>query len=146
MADIRTGQCLCGAVTVKTEVTGDVQACHCVQCQRWTGGGPYMCARASNTEVSGGENVIAYHASKWGERVTCKTCGSTLWWKMQDGEVDYVSVGMLDDQTGLTLTEEIFVDYRPDWMPPFPGAAQSTEAEQIAKLDAWMATQGKSVE
>lgn len=142
----RTGRCLCGTVTITTEVTGEIQACHCVQCQRWTGGGPLFSARASNTRIEGGDKVLAYHASTWGERVVCGTCGSTLWWKMQDRPADYVAVGLLDDQTGLTVTEEIFVDYRPGWLPPFPGASQSTEAEEVAKFDAWMAKQGKSVE
>ena len=131
----RRGQCLCGAVSVIADVTGEIQACHCVQCQRWTGGGPLLSARASQAEVTGGDEVLSYLASKWGERVVCGTCGSTLWWKMQGKPATYVAVGLLDDQSDLTVTEEIFVDYRPAWLPPFDGATQSTEAQEIAKLE-----------
>ena len=144
----RRGRCLCGTVTITTEVTGEIQACHCVQCQRWTGGGPLFSARASNTRIEGRclfPPTLSISAKSLRRRV-CGTCGSTLWWKMQDRPADYVAVGLLDDQTGLTVTEEIFVDYRPGWLPPFPGASQSTEAEEVAKFDAWMAKQGKSVE
>jgi len=137
----RSGQCLCGAVTLRAEISGAIQACHCVQCQRWTGGGPHLAAAASDVRISGGEKVAAYHASEWGERAVCGTCGSTLYWCMQGKPPDSVAVGLLGDQTGLTVTEEIFVDYRPDWLPPFDGAAQSTEAEEMAKLDEYLTEQ-----
>ena len=54
---------------------------------------------------------------------------------MQGKPATYVAVGLLDDQSDLTVTEEIFVDYRPAWLPPFDGATQSTEAQEIAKLE-----------
>jgi hypothetical protein len=114
-------------------------ACHCVQCQRWTGGGPLVTARATDLEISGGDRVLAYHASTWGERAVCGTCGSTLYWRMQGKPVASLAVGLLDDQSGLSVTEEIFVDFRPDWLPAFRGASQSTQAEQAAKLDAYLA-------
>ena len=44
----RTGQCLCGAVTFTADVGDGVLACHCTQCQRWTGGGPYLCVSVSD--------------------------------------------------------------------------------------------------
>ena len=141
---VRTGQCLCGAVKVKADVSHDVSACHCGQCQRWTGGGPlYSVPLAGEIEIDGGETVTSYHASTWGERVSCATCGSTLWWKMQGKPPSFVALGMLDDQSGMRVAEEIFVDYRPEWMPPFEGATQSTEAEEMAKLAEWQATQGQ---
>ena len=136
---LRSGSCLCGAVSFKADVSQKIQACHCIQCQRWTGGGPLYSTKATDIEISGGETVSNYHASKWGERVFCKTCGSTLWWKMQGEAVGYVSTGLLDDQSDLRVTEEIFVDYRPAWLPPFEGASQSTEAEELAKLDDYLA-------
>ena len=135
----RSGSCLCGAITFKGDVSDQIQACHCVQCQRWTGGGPLFSSRVAEIAIEGGEMAAAYHASEWGERVVCKTCGSTLWWKMQGKDVTFVATGLLDDQSGLTVTQEIFVDYRPDWLPPFPGASQSTEAQELAKLNEHLA-------
>ena len=143
MSDTRTGHCLCGTVSFTAEVTGEMTACHCSQCQRWTGGGPYLSARARNVFVSGGETARVYHASDWAERVSCATCGSILWWKMQGKPVAFVAVGLLDDQSGLKVTEEVFADYRPEWLPPFEGATQSTEAEEMVKLEAYLAEQGE---
>ena len=140
--DRRTGQCLCGAVRFSATVTApDIQACHCVQCQRWTGGGPFLSVRTAGLEMSGEERIATYHASQWGERGYCGTCGSTLFWRMQGRPARSIAVGALDDQSGLTVTEEIFIDYRPDWLPAFEGAAQSTEAEEQAKLAAYLAGQ-----
>ena len=137
----RTGQCLCGAVTVSGDVGTDIQACHCGQCQTWTGGGPYLCVRVSGIEVEGADSVAAYHASAWGERAFCAKCGTTIYWAMQGHAPHSVAVGLFDDQSDMRVTEEIFVDYRPSWLPPFEGAVQSTEAQEIAKLEAWQASQ-----
>lgn len=138
---MRTGSCLCGAVSFSAEIGNGIQACHCTQCQRWTGGGPLFSVRAKNVTITGGDRVSAYCASDYGERIVCGTCGSTLWWKMQGKPNSYVAAGLLDDQTGLSVTEEIFVDYRPAWMSPFDGATQSTEAQELEKLDAYLAQQ-----
>ena len=131
----RTGGCLCGAVrfTATLPKTG-VQACHCGQCQRWTGGGPLLSVRVADLEITGEDAIATYAASDWGERAFCQTCGSTLYWRMQGRPVAYMAVGLLDDQSDLSVTEEIFIDHRPGWLPPWPGATQSTEAEEMAKL------------
>lgn len=132
----RTGACLCGAVTFRARVSPHVQACHCRQCQRWTGGGPLLVVRAEDVEITNEDAIRHHRASEWGERGFCGTCGSTLYWRMQGGKVDSLAVGLLDDQSGLNVAEEIFVDYRPDWLPHWPDAAQSTEANEMDKLQA----------
>lgn len=137
----KTGQCLCGAVTFTAVVGDTIQACHCVQCQRWTGGGPYFAVAIENLEMSGAESMRDYHASKRGERTVCGTCGSTIYWKMEGKPPQTLAAGLLDDQSGMRVTEEIFVDYRPSWIPAFAGASQSTEADEMAKLDAYLASQ-----
>ena len=136
---LRTGQCICGAVTFQAEIGDGIGACHCTQCQRWTGGGPYLSVRVQNLQIEGEDRVLAYHASAWGERGVCGTCGSTIYWRMQGKPLSNVAVGLLDDQSGLSVTEEIFVDYRPDWMTPYLGASQLTEAEEMAKLQDYLA-------
>lgn len=138
---LRSGQCLCGKVTVRGDVADEAQACHCTQCQRWTGGGPLFAVRIRDAEVSGEQNILSYTHSSWGERAVCGTCGSTLYWKMQGKPVAFVALGMLDDQSGIRVTEEIFVDSRPEWFPPFEGAAQKTEAEMKAALEEYLAKQ-----
>jgi hypothetical protein len=142
----KTGQCLCGAVTISGEVGSSIQACHCRQCQRWTGGSPYFCVPISDPVVTGAETLAAYHHSTWGERTFCATCGTTVYWTTKGDAPHSVAAGLFEDQTGWRVTEEIFVDYRAAWLPPFEGATQSTEAQEIEKFDAWMAKQGKPIE
>ena len=132
----RQGGCLCGAVRFTARIRPGILACHCKMCQRWTGGGPLLCVRAESVTFEGHPEMASYRASGWGERLFCPTCGSTLSWKMQDGPIRDIAVGLLDDQTGLGVHEEIFVDHRPGWLPAFAGASQGTEAEQMAKLAA----------
>lgn len=137
--DIRSGHCLCGAVTFTARITSDgLQACHCQQCQRWTGGGPLFCVRTADVTIKGEEAITNYRASDWGERGFCSKCGTTLYWRMQGGDLIDLPVGLFDDQSGWKMTEEIFVDRRPDWLPHFDGASQSIEAEQQAKLKAYL--------
>lgn len=140
--DRRTGQCLCGDVKITATLPrAEFQACHCVQCQRWTGGGPHLAIWVKDLEIKGAENINSYKASTWGERGNCKNCGSAIYWKMQGKTPDSIAVGLLDDQSGLTLSEEIFTDRRAPWAHAIEGASQSTEAEQIEKFDAYMARQ-----
>lgn len=138
-SDIRKGHCLRGAVTLAACITSDgIMACHCQQCQRWTGGGPLINMRAADVALSGEDAITHVRISEWGERGFCGTCGSTLYWRMQDGEISSLAIGLFDDQSGWTMKEEIFTDRRPDWLPHFDGASQSTEAEEFAKLDKYL--------
>ncbi len=139
---IRHGGCLCGTVRFSARVEPEVQACHCIQCQRWTGGGPLLVVQAQELNLTGTEAIRTYRASEWGERAFCGTCGSTLYWRMQRRQISSLAVGLFDDQTGMRVTEEIFTDNRPDWLPHWPDAAQSTEVEELAKLAAHLAGDG----
>jgi hypothetical protein len=134
---MKTGQCLCGAVTLRTRLREPtVLACHCQQCQRWTGGGPLFTVRVEDLEIDGIENIATYRASDWGERAFCRVCGSTLYWKMQAGAVSGIAVGLLDDQSDLSVAMEIFTDHRPGWLPEWGSAGQKSEAEMHAQLEA----------
>lgn len=135
---VRSGHCLCGAVRFKGDVQNTAQACHCRQCQRWTGGGPLFAVRIRDLDLTGEDHICSYSHSDWGVRAVCKTCGSTLYWKLQGRPIAFVALGLLDDQSGISVTEEIFVDFRPEWLPPFTGAAQRTEAEMKAQLAAFL--------
>lgn len=135
----RTGQCLCGAVTLSADIPEtSFLACQCGQCQRWTGGGPLYAIGAENVSFEGADNIGEYFASDWGARGFCRLCGTTLYWRMRDREVTSLAVGVLDERSDLRLTGEIFSDCRPNWLPMVPGASQSTEAEEMRKLDDYL--------
>ncbi len=139
----RTGSCLCGAVSLTAKIEDPtLGACHCTQCQRWTGGGPLISFAVASIRFDSETAIREFPVSEWGVRANCKTCGSPLYWRMTDGPIKYITVGVLDDQSDLRLTEEIFVDYRPCWLHPVPEATQSTEAEQHALLQEYL--DGKS--
>lgn len=143
MMENRTGQCLCGTVRVAFDMPkAEFQACHCKQCQTWTGGGPFYAIRAMNVAIEGEDNLTSYCHSEWGERVSCSTCGTTITWKMQGKPPAFLAIGLLDDTSDLSLTEEIFIDQRPDWLCAIESANQSTEAEMKAQLQAYLAKQG----
>ncbi len=131
--------CLCGAVKVSAITSSNaVVACHCTQCQRWTGGGPLFTVRVQNVSFEPSSAIEVYRASSHGERGFCKHCGTTLYWTMRDEPPRYLPVGLLESQVGLTVREEIFIDNRPSWLSAFEGATQSTEAEQLALLDDYL--------
>ena len=135
---VQTGHCLCGAVSFQANVEKEAQACHCAECQRWTGGGPLYAVRVRDLELKGVDRIRTYNHSDWGDRAVCDTCGSTLYWKLTGRPIAFVALGLLDDQSGITVTEEIFVDSRPKWLPPFEGAVQRTGAEMKAQLAAFL--------
>lgn len=138
----KSGACLCGAVRVSAVLGArNIVACHCGQCRRWTGGGPYFSTDVADVEIDGEDHIAIFAASEWGERGFCRDCGTTLFWKMKNGPISNLAAGLFDDQSDLAVSEEIFADRRAPWHVSWDGAAQSTEAAELAKFAA--ATQGE---
>lgn len=109
----KSGGCLCGAVRFSARLaTTDVDVCHCSMCRRWTGG-VYMCVGVDDVSFDDERSVSTFGSSEHGERVFCRTCGSSLFWRMKDGSGAWVSVHALDDASGLVFAEEIFIDDKP---------------------------------
>lgn len=108
------GKCLCGAVTVTaTPDSKDVCACHCAMCRRW-GGGPFVDLNVgNNVEFSGDGAIRVYGSSAWAERGFCQRCGTHLFYRLRDGSLTAVPVGLFDDDDGLVLNKEVFVDEQP---------------------------------
>lgn len=133
----RTGKCLCGDVRFTADVTApEINACHCSRCRRSTGGSPYLSVQVGHVDLTGETHIGTHRASAWGERGFCKNCGSTLFWRMQDAPLSNLAVGLFDDQSNWHVTTEIFVDHRPAWLPQVATASQSTEAQELEKLNA----------
>jgi hypothetical protein len=136
----RTGQCLCGAVSfVARGVQPDkTSACHCGMCLRWAGG-PWISMFVESIDVSKDEGLTWTQTSTLAQRGFCSACGSSLFWRLT-AEGKYqgttsVSLGCLDDKTGVRLIKEWFIDNKPDAYSLAGERECITEAEAFAFLD-----------
>lgn len=126
-----TGSCLCGAVRFRiTGAPRHAAACHCGMCRKWSGG-LFMVVETTSEDIAfdGRENIGLYQSSEWAERGFCKTCGSSLFYRLTVAGAHqgtcYVGLGTLDDPSGIAVTHEIFIDDKPD------GYALAGETEKM---------------
>ncbi len=105
-----TGQCLCGAVRFTAQnVESEVHACHCTTCQRWFGG-PALGISVGSVAFDDRDAIGTYDSSDWAERGFCRNCGSSLFYRLKEQDHYILFAGSFDDQSGLTLAGEIFID------------------------------------
>jgi hypothetical protein len=116
----REGGCLCGAVRFKATLTGtNFGVCHCPMCRKWTGSALLgMTVPEGNIVWTGAEHIAVRQSSSWGERAWCRECGSHLWFSVTvpgkyAGNRE-LPIGLFDDANGLTMTNEIYIDRKPD--------------------------------
>ena len=133
-----TGSCLCGAVTfTASELPSEAGACHCKMCRRHSGG-VFIALRVPKGKItySGSDNIGTFASSEWAERGFCKTCGSTLYYRVTASgrfRGDYhIAFGTLDDQSGITLSQELFIDRKPAGYAFAGDRKTMTEAEVFA--------------
>ncbi len=109
-----SGKCLCEAVTFEATLTdGAMHVCHCSMCRRWTGGMlTYLTVEAGSLDLRS-DALSVYRSSEWGERGFCARCGSSLFWRTQDGLVADVSAQAVDDSGRFPFASEIFIDEKP---------------------------------
>ena len=111
---MKTGSCLCGAVSF--HVSGPLRpvvACHCVQCRKTSG--HYVAATSAkreHIEING--EIRWFASSKTARRGFCPTCGSSLFWDGQ-GENLSIHAGVLDGATGLKISAHIFCADKGDY-------------------------------
>ena len=67
----------------------------------------------SSLKVDNPDALGVYTSSDWGERCFCKTCGSTLFWRMRDGSHQVVAAQAFDDPGQFQFVSEIFIDENP---------------------------------
>ena len=139
MATETRGQCLCGAVRITvSNAPHEVNACHCSMCRRWTGVALVtLDVPEADIRVEGQAAVRSFASSDWAERSFCGTCGSSLWYLLTapGAPADYyLAAGLMDQLSGVTLANEIYVDHRPQAFAFAGPARQITEAEFMAML------------
>lgn len=123
-----TGQCLCGSVKFQIDgAVGKPHACHCGQCVRQSGHFAVSAeVRRTDFKLIEDEGLKWFASSNFAKRGFCQECGSALLWDGGDDNI-YVSLGSLDQPTGLKLGSHIFVDHKADYyeieddLPKFAG-------------------------
>lgn len=107
---------MCGAVSYTADVATEASACHCDMCRRWSGG-PLLMVEAKAIEWADEAPLTVLATSDWAERGFCNRCGSSLLYRFTaEGKyqgMTTLAVGTLDDQSGLQLTKEWFIDRKP---------------------------------
>ncbi len=122
MSRIRHAACACGALSVRC--AGEpvkVSLCHCLQCQRRTGGPFGVVAFFPRADVRpSGEDRVYERASDSGLAVVfhfCPTCGSTVWWEpARLPDLIGVAVGAFADPAFPPPTQAVFAEHRHPWV------------------------------
>jgi len=130
MAEEHTGSCNCGAVRFRTRGRlREVIACHCSQCRKQTG--LYYAATNvldSELDLEGAENITWYRSSPEARRGFCRTCGSAMFWKMDDLDYSSIMAGTFDTPTGLALGFHIFCADKGDFYEINDGLPQFAQS------------------
>lgn len=134
----KTGSCLCGAVTFTLDnVPEKTGACHCSMCRK-VSGGVYLGLEVPTENVifHTDKGLSCYASSEWAERGFCGTCGSSLFYRVTapgpHHGVYHFGFGSLDDPSGIALTDEIFIDRKPDGYSFAQETRKMKEAEVLA--------------
>jgi hypothetical protein len=124
------GRCLCGGVRLTaTAHEPKVTTCHCDMCRRWASG-PFFEITCQSVVFEGEDNITRIRSSDWAERGFCNKCGSNLFYHIIDSTEYQIAAGLLDDQSGLQLSLQVFIDRK----PAFYGLAEQTQtmtAEEV---------------
>ncbi|MEC3859778.1 GFA family protein [Mesobacterium sp. TK19101] len=119
MSEQRTGRCMCGAVRfTATDVPSKGGICHCEMCRRWTGSALIGITVPTGSITWQGEAPSVIQSSDWAERGFCGKCGSGLFFRVTlqgdwFGNTE-LPVGVFDDPNGFEITNEIYIDHKPD--------------------------------
>lgn len=119
---MRTASCSCGQLTAT--VTCDpirVSVCHCLACQRRTGGVFGVQARFPRECVQvAGQTHVYVRVGDEGSKVSfnfCPTCGATVYYTMEGLEVAVaIPVGAFADPNFLAPTFSVYEERKHPWV------------------------------
>jgi hypothetical protein len=131
----RAGGCLCGAVRFVADLPKDeFGVCHCAMCRRWTGSALLgTTVPLENVVWQGEEHIATRQSSAWAMRAWCRDCGSNLYFRVTaesaySGGIE-LPIGLFDDANGLKMTNEIYIDHKPDSFA-YAGAGRNVMTRQ----------------
>lgn len=120
------GRCECGAVRFHFGTPiGDFSACHCSQCRRLSG--MYWAGFHVPNEALVFDNDAGlrwYASSDWAQRGFCNTCGSSLFYKLNDCDGVEVAPGAIEGGVGRKVSHHICVADRGDYYDIADGLPQ----------------------
>lgn len=110
-----SGRCLCGNVCLTaTPKSRHLGACHCDMCRKW-GGGPLLVVDCEDVNLDGSDHVGIFDSSDWAERGFCKQCGTHLFYRLKQGGLYAVPVGLLEGDGDWQFAEQVFIDSKPGY-------------------------------
>ncbi len=112
-----TGRCDCGNVTFTLlEVRDSVTVCHCRQCRR-TSGHLWAATNSPFDSLTFTKDVglTWYASSDFAKRGFCRSCGSSLFYRMNGEDGIGIAAGCLDLPTGMHIAQHIFVADKGDY-------------------------------
>ena len=133
MSEIRTGGCLCGAVTYSVEgPMRPVIACHCTQCRKTSG--HHVAATSAPraaVRIAGAGAVTWYESTPGHRRGFCARCGSNLFWDSDGANTLSIFAGTIDGATGLRTAGHIYCADKGDYYD-LDDAAPQAQADDPA--------------
>ena len=100
-----TGGCQCGRVRYSVALaSSDAYLCHCRMCQRASGNVAIAFLQVIKADLHWEGEPDWYASSLIARRPFCSTCGTTLGFEYPDGAKIDLTVGSLDDASGLKPT------------------------------------------
>ena len=113
------GRCACKAINYSIgENPKTFHACYCATCQAWSGGVLLSVEAGKNPTIDDPDgNLAVWKSSPWAERGFCKTCGSSLFYRVTaPGPLQgshYFCPGGIEDWGDMKLDKELYVDCKP---------------------------------
>lgn len=131
-SELTEGRCLCGAVTITvTGSLGNVSACHCAPCTRWSGS-MQMGVEVPRDRVAYDGPIKTYASSSFARRAWCDTCGTAVWFADTEGDgAAYLELapGLFDGFGGAKLARIVYADCAPD------GVELTGDLDRVSKAD-----------
>lgn len=112
-----SGQCECGAVQFEAQdVRESVTFCHCSQCRR-VSGHHWAATRAANDKfhLIKSDTLKWFASSDFAKRGFCGTCGSSLFYQVNDADHIGIAAGCLNEPSGLHGGKHIFTASKGDY-------------------------------
>jgi hypothetical protein len=140
---VATGGCQCGAVRYAFYAPlENSHVCHCLMCQRATGGVFAALAGGSPANFAWTRGEPAFYASSsLAKRGFCRDCGTPLSFKYETPEARiYTTIGSLDHPEDAAIVKQFGIESRLPWVKfceevPAERTGESASAQEfLAKL------------